>query len=106
MVQVPIQSNQELKNKRNTSNETENVASTSNAHIINGGSQDDVLRSSSLWAGALPEKQGLYDPENEKDSCGVGFICHIKGEQSHKVSFSSFSLLLVVRDPDRPKDGR
>lgn len=25
------------------------------------------------WAGALPLKQGLYDPELEKDSCGVGF---------------------------------
>lgn len=25
------------------------------------------------WAGALPMKQGLYDPENEKDACGVGF---------------------------------
>ena len=25
------------------------------------------------WAGALPRKQGLYDPELEKDACGVGF---------------------------------
>jgi glutamate synthase (NADPH/NADH) len=25
------------------------------------------------WAAALPLKQGLYDPEFEKDSCGVGF---------------------------------
>ena len=25
------------------------------------------------WAGALPVKQGLYDPEWEKDACGVGF---------------------------------
>lgn len=25
------------------------------------------------WAGALPLKQGLYDPEYEKDACGVGF---------------------------------
>ena len=25
------------------------------------------------WAGALPIKQGLYDPEYEKDACGVGF---------------------------------
>ena len=23
--------------------------------------------------------QGLYDPTNEHDSCGVGFIAHIKG---------------------------
>lgn len=25
------------------------------------------------WAGAIPVKQGLYDPELEKDACGVGF---------------------------------
>jgi glutamate synthase (NADH) len=25
------------------------------------------------WAGALPKKQGLYDPGLEKDACGVGF---------------------------------
>jgi len=25
------------------------------------------------WAGAIPVKQGLYDPQFEKDACGVGF---------------------------------
>ena len=25
------------------------------------------------WASTLPLKQGLYDPELEKDACGVGF---------------------------------
>jgi glutamate synthase (NADPH/NADH) len=29
------------------------------------------------WAGALPVKQGLYDPELEKDSCGVGFAAYV-----------------------------
>ncbi|HIF53898.1 MAG TPA: glutamate synthase subunit alpha, partial [Methylococcaceae bacterium] len=33
----------------------------------------------------MPPKQGLYDPANEKDSCGVGFIAHIKGQRSHKI---------------------
>ena len=33
----------------------------------------------------LPKKQGLYDPAYEKDSCGVGFIAHIKGKRSHKI---------------------
>jgi glutamate synthase (NADPH/NADH) len=37
------------------------------------------------WAGALPMKQGLYDPELEKDACGVGFAAHIKGTVSHKI---------------------
>jgi glutamate synthase (NADPH/NADH) large chain len=35
--------------------------------------------------GGLPEKYGLYDPAYEKDSCGVGFIAHIKGERSHRM---------------------
>src|SRR5262245_19286816 len=33
----------------------------------------------------LPKKHGLYDPANEKDSCGVGFIAHIKGQRSHSI---------------------
>jgi glutamate synthase (NADPH/NADH) len=37
------------------------------------------------WANALPERQGLYDPEYEKDACGVGFAAHIKGKPSHKI---------------------
>ncbi len=32
----------------------------------------------------LPPAQGLYDPEQEKDACGVGFIAHIKGVPSHQ----------------------
>ena len=32
----------------------------------------------------LPPAQGLYDPAQEKDSCGVGFIAHIKGVPSHQ----------------------
>ncbi|MEM8549470.1 MAG: glutamate synthase central domain-containing protein, partial [Verrucomicrobiota bacterium] len=32
-----------------------------------------------------PEKQGLFDPAREKDSCGVGFVCHMKGQRSHQI---------------------
>ncbi|HEY1146436.1 MAG TPA: glutamate synthase central domain-containing protein, partial [Allosphingosinicella sp.] len=32
-----------------------------------------------------PAKQGLYDPRNEKDACGVGFIANIKGEKSNDI---------------------
>ena len=35
--------------------------------------------------GQAPEKRGLYDPANEKDSCGVGFICDIKGRPSRQI---------------------
>ena len=33
----------------------------------------------------LPRKRGLYDPQHEHDSCGVGFVAHIKGQRSHKI---------------------
>ncbi|CAI4217243.1 unnamed protein product [Parascedosporium putredinis] len=50
----------------------------------------------SSWAGALP---GLYDPSLEKDACGVGFACHIKGLASHKiVSDESIHLLEEISE--------
>ena len=33
----------------------------------------------------LPRAQGLYNPANEKDSCGVGFVANVKGERSHQI---------------------
>ncbi len=33
----------------------------------------------------LPPAQGLYDPRNEHDSCGVGFIVDLKGRKSHRL---------------------
>ena len=33
----------------------------------------------------LPLKQGLYDPANEHDACGFGFIAHIKGKKSNQI---------------------
>lgn len=33
----------------------------------------------------LPQKQGLYDPQFEHDSCGVGFVCNIKGKKSNDI---------------------
>ena len=34
---------------------------------------------------ALPDAQGLYDPEREKDSCGVAMIADIQGRRSHGI---------------------
>ena len=33
----------------------------------------------------FPENQGLYDPSFEHDSCGVGFVCDIKGRKSNTI---------------------
>ncbi|HJP15997.1 MAG TPA: hypothetical protein QF762_03415, partial [Acidimicrobiales bacterium] len=32
-----------------------------------------------------PEAQGLYDPQFEHDSCGVNFVCNVKGHKSHRI---------------------
>ena len=42
----------------------------------------------------LPPKQGLYDPRNEHDSCGVGFVANIKGEKSHGIISQGLQLLI------------
>ena len=39
------------------------------------------------------EKQGLYRPEHEHDSCGVGFIASIKGEKSHQIVLDGLKIL-------------
>jgi glutamate synthase (NADPH) large chain len=44
----------------------------------------------------IPRKQGLYDPANEKDSCGVGFIAHIKGQRSHKIVQDAGTALVAM----------
>ncbi len=41
----------------------------------------------------LPPKQGLYDPEQEKDSCGVGFVVNIKGQKSHTIVQQGLQIL-------------
>ncbi len=33
----------------------------------------------------MPPSQGLYDPRYEHDSCGVGFVAHLKGHKSHQL---------------------
>ena len=40
-----------------------------------------------------PLPQGLYDPQHEHDSCGVGFIVHIKNKKSHDIVKKGLQLL-------------
>ncbi|WP_427963901.1 glutamate synthase large subunit [Altererythrobacter sp.] len=44
-------------------------------------------------ANGLPERQGLYDPRNEHDACGVGFVAHIKGDKSHAIITQALQIL-------------
>ncbi|MCX7659596.1 MAG: glutamate synthase-related protein [Caldimonas manganoxidans] len=49
--------------------------------------------------GATPEEiralaeQGLYDPRNERDACGVGFVAHIKGHKAHSIVEQGLKIL-------------
>ncbi len=40
-----------------------------------------------------PAAQGLYNPANEHDACGVGFIAHIKGDKSHRIVDQGLQIL-------------
>ncbi len=36
---------------------------------------------------------GLYDPRNDHDACGVGFIAHMKGQASHSIISNGLQIL-------------
>jgi len=40
-----------------------------------------------------PKKQGLYNPSNEHDSCGVGFVANSRGIKSHKIISQGLEIL-------------
>jgi len=46
---------------------------------------------------AVPERQGLYDPANEHDACGVGFVAHVKGHKNHGIVEQG---LLILKNLD------
>ncbi|GAA1919620.1 glutamate synthase large subunit [Streptomyces sodiiphilus] len=54
-----------------------------------------------------PAKQGMYDPGNEHDACGVGFVATLTGEASHDLVDQALTVLRNLehrgatgRDPD------
>ena len=44
----------------------------------------------------LPIKQGLYDPKNEHDNCGAGFICSLKGKKTNDIIHKALDILCVL----------
>jgi glutamate synthase (NADPH) large chain len=42
----------------------------------------------------LPPRQGLYDPRNEHDACGVGFVVNFKGKKSNRLIAQGLEILL------------
>src|SRR5512141_1725817 len=41
-----------------------------------------------------PPRQGLYDPSNERDACGFGFVVDVKGRASHDIVEKALTVLL------------
>ncbi|MBT6271269.1 MAG: hypothetical protein HOI93_03480, partial [Rhodobacteraceae bacterium] len=41
----------------------------------------------------LESSSGLYEPRNEHDACGLGFIANIKGVKSHKIIEDGIQIL-------------
>ncbi len=42
----------------------------------------------------FPPAQGLYDPLNERDNCGMGFVASMRGEKSHRVIEMGIEVLI------------
>src|ERR1700728_3029911 len=42
----------------------------------------------------LPVEQGLYDPRNEHDACGIGFVVNIQGVKSHDIIAKGLQILI------------
>ncbi|MCP2338205.1 glutamate synthase large subunit [Actinomadura rupiterrae] len=41
----------------------------------------------------LPQNQGLYDPANEHDACGVGMVADLHGRKSHDIVSNALTVL-------------
>ncbi|HJX71456.1 MAG TPA: hypothetical protein VJ346_05870, partial [Bacteroidales bacterium] len=42
----------------------------------------------------FPKARGLYNPENEHDGCGIGFVTQIKGIRSHDIVRKGLEVLI------------
>ena len=62
------------------------------AHKTKAGASKKPKRA--LNANGLPVAQGLYNSEREHDACGVGFVAHMKGKQSHSIIEDGLKILV------------
>src|SRR6202166_3311526 len=40
--------------------------------------------------------QGLYNPAQERDACGIGFVANIRGHKSHDIITKGIQVLLIL----------
>lgn len=62
--------------------ELSSVANDIDKNNVESNNNEEV---SQLKDWEAPRAQGLYDPQNEHEACGVGFIVAIDGRRNHKV---------------------
>ncbi|TPX46503.1 glutamate synthase (NADH) [Synchytrium endobioticum] len=70
----------------------------SNIHIkeklqTNDCKEQEIKPEFVSYASVIPQPQGLYDPDYERDACGVGFIANIKGVESHAIVHDAAGIL-------------
>ena len=58
--------------------------------VLRGGGVSHTM----LQMSEGPPAQGLYDPANEHDACGVGFVVHVKGRRSHAIVEQALKVLI------------
>jgi glutamate synthase domain-containing protein 2/glutamate synthase domain-containing protein 1/glutamate synthase domain-containing protein 3 len=45
----------------------------------------------------LPSREGLYDPQFERDACGIGFVVNVNGRKSHEIIEKGIQVLLNLQ---------
>ncbi|MEI8702708.1 MULTISPECIES: glutamate synthase large subunit [unclassified Mesorhizobium] len=71
-----------------TPSATNGPAAQTNAPAVKNPSLTNIGRTHTGFAA-----QGLYDPRNEHDACGVGFIVNMKGVKSHQIVKDGLAVL-------------
>src|SRR5215217_9783941 len=73
------------------------MAHQQNGHISPVTAKANTRKTTLIENGRIvagrPEAQGLYDPANEHDACGIGMIANIKNKPSHEVVEKGLEIL-------------
>ncbi len=64
------------------------------AELLNGSDATPLATRAKTAAAGRPAAQGLYNPANEHDACGVGFIANVKNVPSHEVVEKGLEMLV------------
>jgi glutamate synthase (NADPH) large chain len=63
-------------------------------HAVSATAGGSLMDQVFLNANGLPPAQGLYDPSNEHDACGVGFVANMHNAKSHELVKMGLQILL------------